>query len=130
MSFRIIATTLLVLLGTASAAAQTITAPTTWINQRGSILKIDTIDPKGKITGWYTNKDPKTECRDTAYPIGGRTDGKAILFVTAFPPCFTVTEWQGALSGPTMLSTKFEAAYPQGNGHLAIWKGADVFTRQ
>jgi hypothetical protein len=81
------------------------------------------------IKGNYVNNAPNTECIGSPYDLRGKLDGHKVIFYVDFSDCFTVTEWRGAFAAANM-STRFEAAYPQLNGRLKIWKGVDVFTKQ
>ncbi|MGY3622008.1 avidin/streptavidin family protein [Bradyrhizobium sp. USDA 10063] len=97
--------------------------------REGSILFIASIDDKGAIRGTYVNNAPDTQCIGSPFDLSGQLKGRMIIFYVNFTGCYTVTEWRGVLRGSD-LPTHFEAAYPQANGRLKIWKAVDVFVKQ
>jgi hypothetical protein len=111
-----------------SASAQSLSVPSTWVNQRQSVLTVLFIDPSGKFQGTYVNNAAGTQCRGFPYGVEGNGNGPNVSFVVTFTPCNTVTVWRGQVMGST-LTTAFEAAYPS-RGHVQIWRGADSFTRR
>jgi len=111
-----------------AADAQTISAPSVWTNQRGSVLTILFMDSAGNFQGTYVNNASDTQCKGLPYGMRGNVQSTLVKFVVTFTPCNTVTVWKGRASGTT-LSTRFEAAYPN-NGRIEIWRDADNFTRQ
>ncbi len=42
----------------ATLSAQTLPAPSTWKNARGSVLTISGVDSEGKVTGTFVNMPP------------------------------------------------------------------------
>ena len=77
------------------ALAQSVPVPSTWKNQRNSVLTISSIDASGKLTGTYVNNAPGTLCLTTPYGAAGRVSGKTVRFWVNFTGagCFTVSEW-------------------------------------
>ncbi|WP_159732635.1 avidin/streptavidin family protein [Methylosinus sp. Ce-a6] len=114
-------------LASSVALGQTINAPSKWINQRGSILSIDSVNSNGSIKGQYVNKASGTECTGTPYDLGGRLRGRSIKFSVVFTDCRTVTVWRGTARRGEIF-TRFEAAYPDTSGRIKIWRGRDVFS--
>lgn len=116
------------LLLASTAVAQTVSAPSSWTNQRGSVLTILFIDSAGNFQGSYVNNAAGTQCKGFPYGAQGNVRGAQVKFVVTFTPCNTVTVWKGWTSG-AVLNTHFEAAYPN-NGRVEIWRGSDNFIRQ
>ena len=115
------------LLVVSAASAQTVPAPSTWVNQRTSVLTILFVDSTGDFRGTYVNNADGTQCKGFPYPASGHTDGAKVSFAVTFAPCNTVTVWEGKIKGATF-NTTFEAAYPN-NGRIEIWRGPDIFIR-
>lgn len=126
---RIALASLLSLTSAASVVAQSIPTPSTWVNQRNSVLTIDSIDDKGKIIGKFVNNAPDTECKGASFDLSGKQKGGSIIVAVVFTPCKTVTVWKGKITGSTF-KTRFRAAYPNDKGEIVIWRGTDVFTKQ
>jgi hypothetical protein len=126
--WRLIPCSLAFLLCLGAASAQTISAPSVWTNQRGSVLTILAIDAAGHFQGTYVNNAPGTQCLGFPYDAKGAVTGDEVTLIVTFAPCDTVTVWEGRIAATT-IKTRFEAAYPSG-GHITIWRGADIFTRQ
>ena len=109
--------------------ASTPPAPSIWKNQSNSILEIESIDAKGVIRGSFTNHKPNTECIGVAYPVEGRLLPNGLFFAVTFPPCFTVTTWQGTFSGNT-IQTNYTYDYVDGStGNMTPVTGSDTFTQ-
>jgi hypothetical protein len=125
---RFITYSLAVLLSIGAASAQTLSAPSVWTNQRGSVLTILLMDAAGNFQGTYVNNAPDTQCRGFPYGAKGSVKGDQVTLIVTFAPCDTVTVWKGRAAGAA-INTRFEAAYPNG-GHIEIWRGADNFVRQ
>ena len=123
---------ILILTGTMTAAfGQTPLAPpapSIWKNQSNSILKIKSVDSNGVIKGRFTNHKDGTFCKRVAYPVEGKVLANGLYFAVTFPPCFTVTTWQGAVSGNT-IQTNYRYDYVDGTGNMTVVIGSDTFTR-
>jgi hypothetical protein len=133
---RFILSTWLLAAGTVNALAQNpVAAPSTWKNQRGSILTIQTIAGNGEFQGTFVNKAQNTVCLDDTYLVEGVINADKIHFEVAFADrqdssknCLTVTEWRGTVSANTM-DTTFSLAYPGPDG-LTLIGGCDKFDLQ
>jgi hypothetical protein len=109
--------------------ASTPPAPSIWINQSNSILEIESIDANGVIRGSFTNHKQGTECLAVAYPVEGHVLASGLFFAVTFPPCFTVTTWQGTFSG-NVIQTNYTYDYPDwSTGNMTPATGSDVFTK-
>ena len=111
------------------AQAQSLSSPSTWVNQRTSVLSVMAVDSDGSIHGTFTNNAEGTDCKGMPFDLVGKVKGNIAVFVVTFPKCNTVTVWRGRVAG-SMIKTRFAAAYPAASGHLKIWRGKDVFTKQ
>lgn len=82
----------------AAAQAQTkLTAGSSWVNELGSVLTINSIAPSGLMTGTYTSN---VGCgAGTAQPMTGwyypGNTGGAITFSVYWNGCNSVTSWSG-----------------------------------
>lgn len=119
----------LISLSIVSAGAETLPAPSTWINTRGSILSVTSVDASGSIAGTFINNAAGTECLGKSYDMGGKLTASRVRIAVTFTECRTVTVWRGNLHGAT-LATRFEAAFPDKNGRIQIWRGRDTFTKK
>jgi hypothetical protein len=132
MRFGIISAALVLLglmTGTFAQAASPPPAPSIWKNQSNSILEIESIDANGVIRGSFTNHKQGTECLATAYPVEGHLLANGLFFAVTFPPCFTVTTWQGTFSGNT-IQTNYTYDYVDGStGNMTPVTGSDTFTQ-
>lgn len=135
---RIIALSLFLLGGATnfSFAQSPITAPSTWMNERGSILTIQSVLGDGTFQGTFVNKAPGTYCLDEPYLVEGRAETDKIWFQVAFADrmdssknCMTVTQWRGTISATT-IDTTWSLAYPGGRLGLIVLGGADKFEKQ
>jgi len=115
-----------------SASAQGIPAPSTWKNQRTSILEIQSVDSNGVIKGKFTNNAPNTLCMGIPYDIVGQIlkDGRVFFGVTFPSPCHTITSWRGTVSGDTYATTFSLSFINDENGAIETVSGADTFTKQ
>ena len=71
--------------------------PSTWINQRGSVLKVTSIS-RGTFRGIFINKAPEIGCLGIPTPVTGTNFGVQI-FTVNFVKCSAVVKWQGDVSG-------------------------------
>ncbi len=113
----------------ATLSAQTLPAPSTWKNARGSVLTISGVDSEGKVTGTFVNNAPGTQCIGRPYEATGKVSAGRVRLAVVFTECRTVTVWRGRVAG-TQFPTRFEAAYPTQNGRIEIWRGRDNFVKQ
>ena len=131
MRFRAIASAL-AFAGSITAALATTSpppAPSIWKNESNSILEIESVDGNGVIRGSFTNRKANTECLGVAYPVEGHMLSDSLFFAVTFPPCYTVTTWQGTVSGDT-IQTKYTYDYVDGNtGNMTTVTGNDTFTQ-
>ncbi|MGM4954220.1 avidin/streptavidin family protein [Bradyrhizobium barranii] len=79
-------------------------APSTWVNQRGSVLSIQTLDAStGNFTGTYINNATGFSCRGQPYPVAGIVMASKIDFYVNWtapsaPNCKTITVWNGRVA--------------------------------
>jgi hypothetical protein len=111
------------------AEAQSLTAPSVWMNQRGSELDIDSVDGNGKITGHFTNNASGFECKGTKVDVAGQAiSGNEVTFAADFAACYTLTSWLGSVQGKT-LTTTWVLFYPTKTGAVETLHDSDVFTQ-
>ncbi len=114
-------------------APRTFTAGTSWVNELGPVLTINSIGAGGLMNGTYTStvgcgaNKPQPM---TGYYYAGQSGG-AMSFSVAWQNCNSVTSWSGQFNYTTgEIDTLWHlsaAAAPAWNGTYA---GADTFTRQ
>jgi len=116
-------------------AQSSIPAPSTWTNERGSIMTIQSASADGVFSGTFVNKADRTFCKDDPYLLEGRLEGDKIWFAVAFADradanknCMTVTSWHGSFSAK-VIETTWSLAYPGPNGLIVIG-GSDTFSMQ
>ena len=126
--------------GAATAFAQNLTAPSTWKNQRGSIMTISSIAGDGTFKGSYENKAAGYPCQST-YDMNGTVKRHKVSFVVVWKnkqdsdttnqlDCRSLTVWTGHLSG-NQISTHWSLAYGNAaTGKIDISRGRDMFTKQ
>jgi hypothetical protein len=87
----------------AVAGAQSFAPQTTWVNDHGSVLVIQSIGPDGSLTGTYSNSAPGSPCNNVAFPLAGWVDGDRIIYAirrkNAAVDCGSVTSWTAYLYG-------------------------------
>ena len=117
--------------GSFAAQAQTLPPNSSWKNQRGSEMKIGSIDEKGAFIGEYINNATGFDCRGTpGYEVKGSQSGNRVWFVVVWKNadknCNSVTAWRGRLRGRTM-NTTWSLAYVDQSGRLRVLNGQDTF---
>ncbi len=114
-----------------ASAAQTLPTPSTWTNQRGSILTITTIAPTGKFEGTFVNNTPSFDCKGAAFPLQGKANGKRITFSVTWAngklDCQSFTLWSGSINGRS-IKTTWKLPYVANTWSLATSTGSDTFT--
>ncbi len=115
------------------ALAQPLPVPSTWQNQLGSYLVVNSIDGSDNFKGTYWNYASGTQCQGTPFDVTGMTSGAKIVFVVTWKnsstSCNPLTEWIGSISGSTIY-TSWQLAYPDMNsGNIQIQYGNDTFQR-
>lgn len=91
---------LIFIAGGSLAWAQNLPAPSTWVNQRNSVLSITSVDSDMKIHGNYINNATGTECIGTPFDVSGKINRNSVRFAVNFTGCDTVTVWRGRIIGP------------------------------
>ena len=115
------------------AVGQSLPAPSTWKNQRGSEMKIVSAEAGGKFKGQYVNNAAGFGCQGVPYDLEGQVSGRRISFfvVWANPTksCNSLTSWRGTLSADN-ISTRWELAYiDRSSGRVKILRGSDRFEK-
>jgi hypothetical protein len=119
----------ILLFAAATASAQVPPAPSTWKNDKGSILNVWSVTGD-VVLGQFINQAQGFECQGIPYPAAGRVqyNGK-LFFVVTFAKCNSFTIWHGRVNGP-QIKTKWTLFYVDKNGDPAKLNGADTFTIQ
>lgn len=114
------------------ADSTSLQAGTTWTNQRGSTLTIDSVGSNGQIAGTYVNRAAGFGCQKTPYPVIGWIYGTAITFTVAWKnpsaSCQSITAWTGFyLKGE--IQTKWQLVEDGATNPSQIMQGSDTFRR-
>lgn len=115
-----------------SASAQAQVAPSDWVNQRGSTMRLDYWDPFTKsVAGHYVNNAPGyPHCAGKPYRLWGLSDGRNITFSVRWSgflleDCRSTTVWTGRIVG-NRLPTVWVLTRDNGE----VYRGSDTFTRR
>ena len=105
-------------------------AESTWINQRGSTLTIESISLNGLLTGIYINNAIGYGCQKTPYPVTGWVSGTAITFTTQWTnvaeSCHSITAWTGFLY-ENQITTLWQLVNDGSTNTSQIAAGEDVY---
>ena len=127
--FRIAASFLFCVCLSISATAQSLPSPSTWRNQRGSVLAIEAVDSAGVFKGKFTNSAAGFQCQGKPYDASGRITGSRLFFVVTFTECNTVTRWRGRIAGDRMPTTWSLRYVDSQSGAFKSLNGSDAFNR-
>ncbi|PPQ13902.1 hypothetical protein CV770_39960 [Bradyrhizobium sp. AC87j1] len=109
--------------------------PSTWVNQRGSFLSIQTLDPStGNFAGTYVNNATGFSCRGQPYPVAGVVTANRIDFYVnwtapAAPDCKTITIWNGRVAA-NKIPAGWTLYYVGSDWQFHKMTGRDLFTRR
>ena len=112
-----------------------VTAPSTWVNDKGSVMWVQTLDPStGKFTGTYVNNAAGFKCQGAPYQLEGSAIGNQVNFFVnwkgAFAPdCKSMTIWNGRVVG-NRITTMWTLYYVGADWSFHRMTGQDVFTRR
>jgi hypothetical protein len=126
--FRLFTALFLLAAASVGAHAQSLQVPSYWQNQRGSELKLYSIDAQGKLTGVYVSHTGG--CQYAPFPLTGLVQGTHIRFVVVWANgvlnCNSRTLWHGHVIGKTM-NTRWTLT---GTGIPVPITGIDIFHQQ
>ena len=129
LTSRFVAATALLVAATFAAFAQSLPVPSYWLNQRGSEMKLYSIDAQGNFIGVYINHAQGFGCQGTPFPLSGRATGANVTFKVvwqnAWQNCHSTTIWGGLVNG-RLLPTEWVLAAPPSPPRF----GKDLFTQQ
>jgi hypothetical protein len=126
---RVTVTIALLVAATIAACAQSLPVPSYWLNQRGSEMKLYTIDGQGNFVGVYINHAQGFACQGTPFPLAGHASGAKVTFTVVWTNpwqnCHSTTIWHGIVNGRS-LPTKWVLVAPPSPPLF----GTDLFTQQ
>jgi hypothetical protein len=129
--YRIIAAMFLLLASAAASSAQGL-FPSVWQSQRGSLLKVLSVDTAtGNFTGVFIS-GPAGSCPGVPYDLAGRVRGPRVVFQTSrdwTPDCRVTTVWSGRFVSPTTVVTRGVATYVAPDGRVVRVRGTEIFQR-
>jgi hypothetical protein len=109
--------------------AQSFSPNSTWTNQAGARLTIESVAADGSFAGSFVNRGGDSACRNTPYHVSGWIDGQKIAFSVRWTNttanCQAITTWSGFL-GLKGLQTQWVVVYIK-RGNPTISSGKDVF---
>ena len=109
----------------------TLTALSSWTNQSGSTLYIDSIGTNGLLAGTYINREADYGCQNIPYPVTGWVYGTAITFNTIWQSssesCNSITAWTGFLY-QGQIHTLWQLVINGSTSASQILKGSDIFS--
>ena len=118
----------------ASQAHAQVTAGSSWENDRGSILTIDTIGADGQFEGEYVNNAAGFGCKGTPYAVVGWLNDNAIGWSVNWKEtsedCKSVTSWSGVILSPTLIETIWSLGYTSSDHGPRVMTGSDYFSRK
>ena len=130
---RLFSALLLVVATTLSASAQSLPVPSYWLNQRGSEMKLYSVDAGGNFKGVYINHAAGFQCQNTPYDLWGHSVGNRVKFKVVWQnwaaDCHSKTIWRGRLIGPTLATWWLLVVYNP-DGSVSKLRGTDVFHLQ
>ena len=110
---------------------QVIQSGSTWVNQRGSTLAIESVGTNGLIKGYYVNRASGTGCQNVAYDLTGWIHGNAITFTVNWDnqtaSCNSITSWTGFYYGG-QITTLWQLVVNGTTSTSQILKGEDTFS--
>jgi hypothetical protein len=129
--YRVIAALCLLLASAAASSAQGL-LPSVWQSQRGTLLKVLSVDPaSGNFRGVFISS-PSGPCPAVPYDVAGRARGPRVAFQTSrtwTADCRATAVWSGRFVGPTTVAARFTATVVGPNGRVARTRGTEVFQR-
>ncbi len=128
--YRIVTALFLLVASAVTASAQGL-IPAIWQGQRGSLLKVLTMDPAGNFAGVFLSS-PVGPCPAVPYDIVGRIQGPRVVFQTSrnwTADCRVTTVGVGRFVSPTTVVTRWVATYVGPDGRVVRVRGTDVFQR-
>ena len=115
----------------ALAGAQSFAPQTTWINDHGSVLVIQSIAPDGRLEGSYSNSMPGTPCDNVAFPVAGWVDGERITYSirrkNASVDCGSVSSWTGYLANGRIYAEWSTGQWDAHTAQARLTRGTDVY---
>ena len=128
--YRVIAALFFLVASTAASWAQGL-LPSVWRSERGTLLKVLSVDPAGNFSGVFIS-GPSGPCPAVPYDVAGRVRGPRIAFQTSrrwTTDCRVTATWSGRFVSPTTIAVRFTAIVVAPNGRVARTRGTEVFQR-
>jgi hypothetical protein len=109
-----------------AAMADGIRAGSVWTNQRGSVMKVASVDSRGRFRGTFTNNADGFSCKGIPYPVSGTNASLQVNFTVNFTKCRSVATWQGNVLGFGM-TAPWTLNYYDSSGKPQTMTGFDFF---
>lgn len=105
-----------------------------WENQRGSVLRVKTVNPDGSFEGTYINNAAGFSCRGTPYQVTGWLNQDAIGWVVNWKSraadCKSITSWAGVMVSPKIIETIWSLGFTSPYKGASVIVGSDDFFKQ
>lgn len=125
---RLVTALLFVVASSVGVLAQSLPVPSYWLNQRGSEMKLYSINPQGMFNGVYINHASGFGCQGTPFAVNGQAVGNRVTFTVIWnngiQNCNSKTVWRGTVVG-RRINTQWILYTPQGQQ-----TGTDIFLQQ
>ncbi len=109
-----------------------ILALSSWDNQAGSTLHIESINDKGLMKGTYTNRAKGYGCQNIPYPMTGWLNGTAITFTVKWQhpqeSCGSLTAWTGFIKEGQII-TMWQIVNDATEAKESVFKGEAIFNK-
>jgi hypothetical protein len=125
---------MIIAISTTQVWAEDLPVPSSWKNQRGSIVTFASKTATGELTGTFKNQFSQfPQCLDT-FDLAGTTSGDQVKFVSTMKnqavDCHDLVAWTGTLSNDTLKTAVELAEANPATGTIAKFSSQDVFARQ
>jgi|SRR5262245_29695762 len=128
--YRVLAACFFLIASAAASSAQPL-LPSVWQSQRGTILKVLSVDAAGNFGGTFISS-PAGPCPAVPYDLAGRVRGPRVAFQTSrmwTSDCRVTAVWSGRFVSPTTIATRWTATVVAPNGRVTRTRGTEVFQR-
>ena len=114
-----------------AANAQSLAPGTTWANDHGSVLVIQSIGPDGRLAGTYSHDLPGYACSGVAFPIVGWVDGDRLSYTMPARNESVnwgfITSWTGFVQNGRLYAEWNVVQRNPDTGRQALTRGTDVY---
>lgn len=114
-----------------AANGQSLAPRTTWANDHGSVLVIQSIGSDGRLAGTYSHDLPGYACSGVAFPIVGWVDGDRLSYTmqarNESVSCGFITSWTGFVQNGRLYAEWSVVQRNPDTGRQVLTRGSDVY---